>query len=267
MDILQQLFTQLHPDMQTIVYGTGSDGNLYLCTEFYPLLEYPLIKYDKKYCNDPRGAVNNLGSLFKDFHKLGYNVSNLNELEMYISNERLVGNEIFMLARFINESTLDIFPSPSFAPGGGLPEELKLCKLPSEIFKEKLYDKKYSLPFSGVVGRYKNVPNIKEVLFKERIIYDDLNAVLLFKITMYDNTYLSGFYDNKTKLFWTCYKDSDGVKYHEDIELFILQSYYYLTCKLDDDLMQGLFILNKTAAPISSKVPCVEFIFNEVCES
>lgn len=232
LDLLLEQYTQLTP-LQHLMSGIKSDGTPMTMREFYPFIEYPLIEVLDKYTKNPG---EHLDELWERYRHYGYKVSNFTQLDFLTSEHTLLTNCLFGMARFINESTEDILPENWHLPTLFPRQMPRICES-ADYYKKALENRRFLIPFGGVVGRYEDSGYIKEILFKERIIYDDMTPVLLFKVTSNDGSAFCGFYDVKYDVFFTYWRDTSQLEsagiMHKSVENFILENYYHLVCEVD----------------------------------
>ena len=106
------------------------------------------------------------------------------------------------------------------------------CKYPriwksTDIYRERLKTRNYLLPSSGIIARYVNAGDIKEIRFIETLY--DSEIIMLYRITTHRNGQLSGYYCTKEGTFYSIYEDTIG-EMHGRIKNFILENYMLLTC-------------------------------------
>jgi len=148
---------------------------------------------------------------------------------------------LFRLTYYINEGTLDIFPYPYFLPCGGIDNMIRTWET-NDFYYQLLKTRKYSLPFKGVVARFKNTGCFKEILFIERIVND--KNILLYKIQFTNqdyeennDKYSSGYINLNNNLGYSDWRDSyDTItnkstkSFHNQLENIILETYCHLIC-------------------------------------
>jgi hypothetical protein len=252
-DLLIQQYDYLSP-LQTLIYGMSSGGELYLTSEPHPYLEYPLLEvgHKKDWVKKAKKSSNKIFGIYKRY---GYNIRNYEELFIYFKDDQLLTNNIFRMAPFIDESTKDIFSSNFYLPSRGLDSITRIFK-DTQFYYEELKNRANALPPGGVIGKYRNIgAGIKQVLYKEKIMYENMTPVLLFKVTFDDGTECSGFYDVKECQFYSPLFD------YPILENFILENYWHLTCDVEIKYKRAhaLHIIGKDKAMYPDQ-PAVEFI-------
>ena len=256
-DLLIEQYSHLGKP-QEFMCGISSENKPYYASELYPFLEYPLSEYQKKYGVDANPRWNKIMSLTR---KYGYDINSLDELLLYLRDDQIIGNMFYQMSYFINETTDDIIPKPQYLPSEGIAKIREY--LITEKYLELLQQRKYLLPYNGVVGKYTNTGNIKEILFKERFIYDDLTPVLLFKIKFDNNCETMGYYDSKLNSIYTYWKESYGGKhFHKVLENFILENYWHLVCDVEIKTNRAIALkkMNDKDNFLYSEQPGVEYV-------
>lgn len=244
-----------HPKL---VYGLTTKGKLLLCDEPFPNLDVAIMSLEDK------KNVTHV-DLYMKYKKFGYNINSEQEFHYYQTNDQLITNMLLVMAYFINENTLNIHPKEFCMIAGGC--IFPRAKAETKIYKETLNEKRYFLPKKGLVARYTNCLDIKEIYFQE--VFTENRIVLLYKVTTKDDKEFNGFYDNKLELFYSPWDATDyGLTYHQLIENFVLETYCYLTTDIDEKIKEmkiekRLYLNNEVPVINTKSIPTVEFLYDD----
>lgn len=225
-DLLLQQYSYLNPNEQ-LIYGVNSDNTLLLTPELFPKLDYPFFELEIFKQTPSREKI------IKCYRKYGYMLNGIEDITKYTFDEQIVTNLIFQLVFLIDEETKDILPYPYYEHSTNIPKLPRIWK-DTNFYKEQLLNRNYLLPNRGVIALYKTCGDIKEVLFKEKIIDNDI--FLLYKIKFSNNKCSAGFYDTKEQIFfsaWTHGVEKANLILSTNIENFILENYWHLTCNTE----------------------------------
>lgn len=121
------------------------------------------------------------------------------------------------------------------------------------------------LPSRGVLGRYQNCGDIKEILFTEKFVGSN-KIVLLCTIRFQNDHYLSAFYDTELGLGYTPWRDTSGQgKYHMPLIELILDSYMHLTQEEVGGSASNLIALSdEDLEDIPDGKPAVQFFLRQI---
>lgn len=233
-DILIQLSTYFHPHTEIMV---GLDGDTILTMpELYP--DTDKIAYENKI----KSEFNNWSpyqmerNLIADFNKKGYKVDSIQDIEIMFLEERIVGNITFMLSPFINSLDDKLLQQPFINADIGTLTFPKRRTLTSELMII-LENRKRLLPNKGITLAETEECSINGLYIREKYMFDSL--YLLYRVT-FDGKNAIGFYNTKTKFFYSVFLDAKSEKqmkiYHKKLENYVLQRYAVLTTEVESDL-------------------------------
>ncbi len=168
--------------------------------------------------------------LYKLYKPYGYEIHTLSDIERLESLVKTYDNNTFALVPYINERTMEIVIEQEYQHlMFNFPRQWK----ETNFYKEKLRNRNYMLPVTGVVAEYVNAGDIQKILFME-LIYDD-EIVLLYRIKTLGNGELSGYFQTKNQTFYSIYEGTTHSEWHYKLENFILENYMIMTCEYDID--------------------------------
>lgn len=214
-----------------LICGLYNDGNLMRTSELYPFLDYAFYDIERK-------KSKKKGEIIKAFRKYGYEFETIDKFNHMMFDEMMITNMVLVMSKFINEDTLDLLPDKYFLPSSGF-EKVREWKS-TDIYRDLLKKRRYTLPSEGVVGVYKNAAFIKSILFKEVFVDDQI--YLLYKVENDIGEGFYGVYDTKSDFFYSVFKDSTGEEYNRIIENFILENYCHLTTDIEIDRKRNIAI-------------------------
>ena len=219
-----------------VVIGIQSNGTLITKKDPLPYIDYIIREVVKKNKNNP-----SFNQVVKAFHKFNYKIKSPEDINIFRAKDEMFSNLSFRMAPFINEKTIDMFPEPMFYPLTGI-SRLRVWK-DTSFYKEVLTKRRYQLPQNGVVGTYYNSKDIHMIKFKE--IYQYERVILLYRLYNSQMESVHGYYDTKTQLFYSVFKDTTGeAMFHYSLENFILENYCHLTTdmEIDSNIDEALFV-------------------------
>ncbi|PLS15059.1 hypothetical protein CVD28_24580 [Bacillus sp. M6-12] len=247
-----------------IAYGLDTSGRLLLRQETFPNLDVIIMN---AYLNNKKNFTKE--NLYKKYQKIGYNIRSEFDFQRYHSNDQLITNMTLVMAYFINEHTIQINPKEQYMVAEGI--ELPKRKVNTDKYKTLLQEKRYFIPKKGLLARYDNFKDIKEIYFQE--VFTENRIVLLYKVTATNGKEFCGFYDNKLELFYSPWDSTDfGGIYHRAMENVILESYCYLTTDIDEkikgmEIERRLYLKQEVPVLSTKPLPSVEFLYEEKDES
>ncbi|MFW6015225.1 MAG: hypothetical protein ACOCRK_02160 [bacterium] len=164
--------------------------------------------------------------------------SNKSEFLNLHYEESIICNNRFHLAPFLDEELVPLFHSDDVEV---YIKELNLRHWKeTSFYKEKLKKRRYLLCNDGVFGIYINANRIKAIYFRE--VLKNNNIILLYQVISYNNKIIDiGWYNPKECVFISSLKAADTNNKSllneivADVENFILENYYHLTCDVEID--------------------------------
>lgn len=230
LDLLLQQCTYLgflkgHREKMCI--GITTDGELLFKDDIYPYSDcasYDMEEYVYKALKNNREI--DFQVVTDTYKKYGFNVTSPKDIGLIDATNRLYNNNHYMLISYINEHTVHMLPNTPFNHGQII---MPRKWVDTEIYREKLKKRKYCLPSDGVIAKYYKTGHIQEVHYQE--IYKDDRVVLLYKVYSSVSGEFSGYYDTKTQFFYSIFTRTNYEEYHAELENFILENYYLLTCE------------------------------------
>lgn len=163
--------------------------------------------------------------LHKAYSPYGYNVYSINEVQTLEAIAKVYDNNMFVMIPYITERETEIVSQEPFKHHENhFPRRWKQ----TEFYCEKLLQRNYMLPVSGITARFKNAGDIEEIFFMETIRNNEM--ILLYRVTTYDNGEFSGFYHTRQQIFYSIFEHTNLPECHESLKNFILENYMILTC-------------------------------------
>lgn len=245
LSLLMECRTYLENDGKTIC-GVTKSGNPIEIDEMYYKIEYGLIEYMEMLKKNKK-AKYSFDSLRKYFRKYGYEIKTNEEYVRKGFDQQLATNMLFDMTYLIDEDYLDIVPQPCYLASGGFNQKIRK-KYSVLVYMEMLKRRTTMLPLDGVNVKvlFKDTP-VKEVLIKEKFVEN--RFIMLYKAKMYDDTYISGFYDIENEFFENIWSDTKNLKgdiFSSEIENFIMEIYATLTTDMEIDNKDDFeFVINK----------------------
>lgn len=205
-----------------MVYGLRTNGSLILKSEIYPPLDLELEESLRQ---------GNLDGFMKKLRKLGYDVRDEYDLQVFIHNEQVVSNMVYVMASFIDENTEDIIPLQFHEPSDGFP------KIPEAIpigeLKDALMLRRYTLPKEGVYVDVYNIEDISGILVKE--ILRNNQIYMLFRMDFEGKRSLYGIYDTRYRTFYSLFTESSADMTHgRSMESLMLDIYAHIVTDIHD---------------------------------
>lgn len=222
------------------VTGVSNDGSLTFGKQMFPCSDAGTYEMEKKLKSGKRSGTLSTKDIHEVYKIYGYNINSLEQAAIFENMVRIHENNVYFMAPFINNRTVSLILEKAFT--GNIPVMPRQWKK-TEVYKERLLNRNYMLPRSGIVGIYKNAGSIRKIIFFETIRFNEV--VLLFKIVTDADGEYSGFYWTKTQIFFSgcnCTVFEDG---GNPIENFILENYMVLTCDYKIDRKRN-FALKQT---------------------
>lgn len=217
------------------VTGVRSDGSLMFGKQLFPYSDAGAYEMEERFGDGKKPVVISGDDIRKIYRQYGYDIGSLEQAAFFEEMVRLHENSVFFMAPFVSARTSSLVPGEAFAGVvGRLPRQWK----PTEVYRERLLDRNYMLPRSGITALYKNAGSIEKILFYETICFNEV--VLLFKIIMCGGGECPGFYWTKSQLFFA--GSGDGGR---SVENFVLENYFVLSCNYEIDRKKN-FALKQT---------------------
>lgn len=212
--------------------GITSDNELLFRDDLYPYSDCASYVFeDLMYKAIKQGKTIDISLVRKAYKKYGYTVNSLDDVELLDATARVFDNNTIALLTYMNENTQQILPTKAYKHAE--------CIFPRLWQDTQLYvdalstRRKYVLPSDGITALYFNAGTINKIIYQE--IYKQDKVILLYKVCSDVNGEFSGYYDTATKDFYSIYEDTAQHEYHEQLKNFILENYYWLTCKNNID--------------------------------
>lgn len=252
-NMIVQQFPYISGSTKKVLYGMDEKNKLLYVSEIVKNLTE--INYSiKNYINPSKyktidSVDDYLEQVYlKNFRKYGYkNVKSLNDCLVYINDDSILTNNLYQLSYFMCYNSKFLMALPFRRPQDAVNAHLIFMynrKDKMEIIEEKLIHRSIMLPPEGIIIKFVNNGDIKEIILLENIIDD--SVILLFKIKFEDGTYTTGYYDTINKIFYNMWKDSNREEdTHDVIQNIILQNYLNLTCSLTTEEKDGLLLFNE----------------------
>lgn len=223
------------------VTGVNSDGSLVFKKQKFPYSDAGAYVLEKKLEPGKKHAVVSAEEIRAAYKMYGYNVNSLEQAALLENRIRVYESNVYFMAPFINSRTA-ILVLKEAAYSGKVPVMPRQWKK-TEVYRERLMDRNYMLPRSGVTALYKNAGSIKKIIFFETIRFNEV--ILLFKVTTDRYGEYSGFYWTKSQLFFSGCNYADVKDGSSLTENFILENYMVLTCDYEIDRKRN-FALKQT---------------------
>lgn len=161
----------------------------------------------------------------KFFKQKGYDVSSLEEVNEMFMNERIISNNLFIMAFLIDENYLEFIKEPFYSPNHSLIMINDYKTVPVEESLSYLENRCRFLSKDGIAITDLTDTNIEEIFLKEKFHLD--RVFLLFRLKV-DGEYTAGFYDTKDNFFYSVYEDvtqNIGKIVHKKLYSLILDFY------------------------------------------
>lgn len=251
-NLLEQQSTYLAPKHR-VVFGVTTDGKPLVTKELYPKFDWPVHELRLKY-----GDKLELDQTIRCYKKYGYEIQSPQDIASNTTNERIITNMIFHAIYYIDETNQDMLPEPYFLPASGV--NIPLGPITLEEYQYRLKERRYLLPSRGVLGKYRNTGDVKEIFFREKFVGGN-KIVLLCKIRFQNDRFLLAFYDNELSLGYTPWRDTSGEGlYHLPLMELILDSYLHLTQESVDESVSNLFVVTDGVGDVPEGKPAVQFL-------
>lgn len=168
--------------------------------------------------------------LYSAYRPYGYEIHSLEEVHALESISRVYDNNQHMMIPYISEQTMYmVLQEPYHHYEPHFPRIWKA----TDVYREKLKQRNYMLPSTGIVAKFVNAGDIREIRFAEVLQYNEI--VLLYKVITEGNGEYSGYYHTKSQIFYSIFEYSNRPEWHDRVENFILENYMILTCDYEID--------------------------------
>lgn len=233
LSLLAQTTEYLRPnkfDFTTIIAGRKTTGELITIKDAYPLLDMGGYEAEQFIESNPSVRIDPNDLIRSCYKKYGYEIKDLNDLNIITNIDKIYGTTISTMIPFINEYTYDILPESPFIP------EVSTffvfhSKYPFTDLTTRLTKRKRTLPANGVVIKFNKDFPFKEVLLKE-ILYDN-SIFMLYNLKTHKGD-MVGFYDTKEKFFFNALADYEDKTLYEAIGSLVLYLYGCYTLDTPD---------------------------------
>lgn len=236
--VMQQAVYFSQHRMEESVSGITLSGELIFSKNpnpFSDLASYELEKYYPDILNEKKSLTSDM--IFKAYQPYGYSIRDMESAEHLETSVRVYDNNIFFMIPYINEYTLDMqITKPYQHLNLSLPRIWKK----TEIFQEMLQHRNYMLPATGITMEFINAADIWKIKFVEGVYNEQM--VLLYHVFTRENGEFSGFFNTKTRIFYSIFEFTNRSDWHHNIENLILECYMILTCDYEIDRKKNFAI-------------------------
>lgn len=222
------------------VTSVGSGGRLTFGKQFFPYSHAAAYRLENKLKPGKKPGTLSSRDISEAYRMYGYNVNSLEQAAFFENIVRLHENNVYFMAPFTSSRTSSLILKEAL--GGDMlscPRQWKK----TEVYRERLLNRNYMLPRSGVTGIYKNAGSIKKIIFFETVRFGEV--VLLFKVVTDWDGECSGFYWTKSQVFFAGCNCAGAKDEGNPLENFILENYMVLSCDYEIDRKRN-FALKQT---------------------
>ena len=222
------------------VTSVGSGGSLTFGKQVFPYSDAAAYELEKKLKPGKKTAALSSRDIREAYRMYGYNINSLGQAAFFENIVRLHENNVYFMVPFISNRTSSLILKEAL--GGNIlscPRQWKK----TEVYRERLLNRNYMLPRSGVTGIYKNAGSIKKIIFFETVRFNEV--VLLFKVVTDWDGECSGFYWTKNQVFFAGCDRAGEKDRGNPLENFILENYMVLSCDYEIDRKKN-FALKQT---------------------
>lgn len=222
------------------VTGVRSDGSLTFGKQFFPYSDAAAYELEKKLKLGKKPVTLSSRDISKAYRMYGYDINSLEQAAFFENIVRLHENNVYFMAPFTSSRTSSLILKEA------LGRDILSCPRQwkkTEVYRERLLNRNYMLPRSGVTGIYKNAGSIKKIIFFETVRFNEV--VLLFKVVTDWDGECSGFYWTKSQVFFAGCDCTGGKDRGNPLENFILENYMVLSCDYEIDRKKN-FALKQT---------------------
>lgn len=214
MDLLLEQSEFLKPnlyDKHHIVAGVTTEGDILLTTDPFPDIDLPVYELTR---SGVTGVEANI--LFEKLLKK-HGINSIEEFYFYNFASNTFSNNISLLVPYINEYTFDMLPHHVYATNTQIPFVKSKCI----DFKERLQNRRKTLPTNGVIITFENSIYLKKVILKEIFHNNAIHLLCKMETTAGDVTVR---YNTKTGGFFSPFNHMDGYcsKLHTSLKMLSL---------------------------------------------
>jgi len=163
--------------------------------------------------------------IHKAYKTWGYDVHSLEDVELLEEKAKVFENNHYAMVPYITENNVDMLLQ---VPYQHLPLYLPRNWRSTAYYNDELMRRTRMLPETGITATYINAADIIKIKFKE-IFHNDC-IILLYRIYTKWNGEFSGFFNTRTHFLYSIFENTNQMILHDNIENFILENYYILTC-------------------------------------
>lgn len=236
--LMQQAAYFCRNRLENSVIGITENGTLLYKKNPHPYIDiggYALESNMKDYLSG-KDCISSK-QLHKAYSPYGYSIYSIDEVQALEAIAKVYDNNLFVMIPYITERELEVVSQEPFKQHEThFPRQWKQ----TEFYCEKLLQRNYMLPVSGITARFKNAGDIKEIFFIETIHNDEM--ILLYRVITYGNGEFSGFYHTRQQIFYSIFEHTNLPECHENLKNFILENYMILTCDYQIDKKKNFAI-------------------------
>lgn len=217
-------FSRTH--IEDSVVGITEKGELLFQKNPNPYSDLACYDLEKNYKAEIMGKRELTDELLRKVYKTyGYDINSIADVQRLEAVVKSYDNNIFTMVPYISDRTKDMIIEKEYQHYElEFPRQWKT----TDVYKEKLKQRNYMLPSSGVTAEYVNAGSFRKILFKE-VLYSD-EIILLYRVITHDNGELSGYFQTKQQVFFSIFETTNRPEWHAALENFILENYMVLTC-------------------------------------
>ncbi len=238
-NLLIQQFPYLSGSSKRVACGVDSKEKLITVPELYDYLTEINLEIHLMVLKNKPGILDHPAEMIKLFRKYRYKVNTIRECNEVIINDQISTTMLYLMAHFVTDETREMIAKP-YRAAMSLVESNPIFEASecNDLIKEKLVERQFLLPSTGVNVQFANNGDVKELYLRE-VVKEKL--VLLFRVKFTDGTYTSGYYNSEDRVFYDMWKESSHASItHIPLENIVLQNYLNLTSELTKEERQEL---------------------------
>lgn len=227
--VLQQFSYLSEKPSEQYCIGITDEGELLWKKSKFPYSDCGQYELESKLfrsSNSKRKKFSANKEIQKAYGRYGYDVQNVDEIELLNETIRLYENNLYYMIPYISEDSICMLPDMPYNNVDWI-EYPRIWK-ETEFYEQALQHRICTIPSGGIEASYSNAGDIKKIKLLE--VYKDGRIVLLYRIWTPSGE-LSGYYDLRNGDFFSIYEDSCLKGPHQNVKNFILENYYILTCE------------------------------------